>query len=266
MSSTAFEVTAGAATHPGQVRAHNEDAFLAQSPIFLVADGMGGQARGEAASAAAVKEFQSLVGRPSVTVEDLESVAVQVGASVRALADSDGAPGSTVSGVGLTVSDGVPCWLVFNVGDSRTYLLSDGKLEQITVDHSRVQEMVAAGLIDREEARVHRDRNVITLAFGAGLRYVPAFDMWLLPAIHGDRVLICSDGVSGELTDPLIAATMMQPISPQEIADTLVSAAVNAGGRDNVTAVVVEASSGMANMSAAEGNTWPGGIDVEGLR
>lgn len=260
----AIEVVVGATTHPGRVRSHNEDAYLAAAPIFLVADGMGGQARGEAASAAVVDQFEALVGRPSVALEDLEEVATRVGASVSALADDDGAPGSTVSGVALTVSDDVPCWLVFNVGDSRTYLLSDGVLDQITVDHSRVQEMVSAGLINREEARIHRDRNIITLAFGAGLNYVPSFDIWLLPAIEGDKILVCSDGISSELTDALIAATMMQPLEPQVIADHLVAAALDAGGRDNVTAVVVAAAGAAGPMGGivTEGDTWPGGIDI----
>jgi protein phosphatase len=127
--------------------------------------------------------------------------------------------------------------MVFNVGDSRVYRLSGDRLEQLTVDHSEVQELVLAGVITREQARTHPRRNVVTRALGSDAGLLP--DHWLLPAISGDRYLICSDGLFSELPDdailPLLAAG-----SAQQAADALVSAANDAGGRDNVTAVVVD--------------------------
>jgi len=127
--------------------------------------------------------------------------------------------------------------MVFNIGDSRVYRLSGDRLEQLTVDHSEVQELVLAGVITREQARTHPRRNVVTRALGSDAGLLP--DHWLLPAIGGDRYLICSDGLFSELPDevirPLLAAG-----TPQRAAEALVAAANDAGGRDNVTAVVVD--------------------------
>lgn len=141
----------------------------------------------------------------------------------------------------MTIQDGLPCWLVFNVGDSRTYRLARGSLEQVSVDHSQVQEMVDAGMIGPEQARTHSKRSVITRALGGGLLSQPTVDQWLLPAAVGDRLLICSDGLTGELTDSLIAAILVTVPGAQAAADELVRAACAAGGRDNVTVVVVDA-------------------------
>ena len=127
--------------------------------------------------------------------------------------------------------------MIFNVGDSRVYRLAAGRIEQLTVDHSEVQELVLAGVLTPEQARTHPRRNVVTRALGGGSEL--AIDHWLLPAAGGDRFLICSDGLFGELLDeamvPLLALA-----HPQQAAETLVAAANEAGGRDNITALVVE--------------------------
>lgn len=233
-----FEVAAGTATDPGLVRSHNEDAFLAERPIFLVADGMGGHERGEVASASAVQQFAALAGRPWVFAQDLRERATAAASVIAGLAAGRHAPGTTVAGVGLTHESGRPSWLPFNLGDSRVYLLREGELAQISVDHSRRQEMLDAGA---DPATVTVGRNIITRALGAGLRGKPRVDVWLMPAAPGDRVLICSDGLSGELTELLIAATLRANPDPGRAADALVRAALAAAGRDNVTAVVVDA-------------------------
>lgn len=231
-----FEVAWGAATDQGRVRSRNEDAWYAGTSVFVVADGMGGHTSGEVASRSVVDSFRAdddLWLTPEVLHEALDSAV----ARVRGLPAPGRAPGSTVVGVGLAAQAGVPCWLVFNVGDSRAYRLSAGLLEQISVDHSRVQELKDAGVVIEAGPR----RNIITKAIGGGVRGPVSADQWLMPALAGDRILLCSDGLTGEVSDQLIAATLLAFRSPQSAAEQLVSAAVNAGGRDNVTVVVVDA-------------------------
>lgn len=233
-----FEVAAGAATDPGRLRRHNEDAHLVGRPVFLVADGMGGHERGEVASAEAVRQFATLVGRPWVTPQDVQERVASAASAIAALAVGGRAPGSTVAGVALSQESGRPYWLAFNLGDSRVYLLRSGRLEQVTVDHSRHQELLDAGI---DPATADVGRNVITRALGGGTRGAPALDVWLRPALTGDRVLVCSDGLSTELTELLILAILRSVADPADAAAALVAAALDAAGRDNVTAVVVDA-------------------------
>ena len=234
-------VRAGAATDRG-VRERNEDAYVLASPVFAVADGMGGHTGGAEASALVVEELAGLGEgewlRADQVLSAVERAAGRVGGLVGPGATA--APGSTLSGVALAEQDGMPCWLVFNVGDSRTYRLQHGRIEQVTVDHTRVQELVEAGSITADEARTHAQRNVITRAIGAGRAGPVAVDWSLLVAGPADRLLICSDGLTGELSEQLIAASLLDVGDPQLAAETLVRDAVAAGGRDNVTAVVVD--------------------------
>ncbi|QIX25406.1 serine/threonine-protein phosphatase [Nocardioides sp. JQ2195] len=238
---TVFEVGAGAATHPGLVRAENQDAWLIRAPVFLVADGMGGHESGRVAADLVVEAFGSAPWEHWATAEHVTSAAAHAGTVVDGLAAvRPGAPGSTLSGAALTVHEGAPTWLVFNIGDSRTYLLRDEVLDQVTVDHSEHQDLLDRGL-SVAEADARTTRNVITRAIGGGVAGSRDPDRWLVPARVDDRVLICSDGLTGELSDPLIAALLMAHPDPSEAAAELVAAAVRSGGRDNVTAVVVDA-------------------------
>lgn len=236
-----LRVRAGAATDAGAVRERNEDTFVLAGPLFAVADGMGGHAGGAEASAIVADELGVLECGAWVSAPEIHAAIERAAVRVAALADGAGlAPGSTLSGVGLAEQDGMPCWLVFNVGDSRTYRLQNGRIELVTVDHTRVQELVDAGRISADEARTHAQRNVITRAIGAGSVGPPHVDLSLLVAGPDDRLLICSDGLTGELTEQLIAALLLDIADPQAAADALVREAVTAGGRDNVTAVVVD--------------------------
>lgn len=259
-----FAVRWGTATHPGRHRPENEDSLLAKPPVFLVADGMGGHLRGREASTEVVRAFEAAAGEPWLTPEALEQAAVQATERVLPLGD-DGhdAPGSTVSGVGLTLHEECPSWLVFNIGDSRTYLLHRGVLEQITVDHSQVQELIDIG-VPADEARHRVPRNVITRAIGGGIHAVPRMDQWLVPAHAGDRILICSDGLSEELTPSRIAEILQSFANADEAADRLVSAALDAGGRDNVTALVIDAVSvrGESTPVSNDADTAPLEIDT----
>jgi PPM family protein phosphatase len=234
----------GSATDRGRVRRLNEDAMLAEAPVFLVADGMGGHAAGDVASRVTVEEFAVLAGRPSVTHEDVQGCFVRAAERIRATVGAGRTAGTTVAGVALAPQDGDPYWLVFNVGDSRVYRLADGSLEQVSVDHSVVQELVDAGRIAPHEAAGHPERHVITRAVGTGA--LPNPDYWLLPAGPADRMLLCSDGLTQELDDDAIRYLLMDQPEPQTAAQILVQAAVEAGGRDNVTVVVVDAGDGLA--------------------
>ena len=255
-----ISVRAGAATDTGLRRALNEDAYLARAPLFLVADGMGGHDAGEVASAAVMEVFAELGGRASVTVDEVRDAYDRAQERVQTLPQDKGAgAGTTLSGVAVTELNGDGYWLTINVGDSRTYRLSGGVLEQISVDHSYVQELVESGELTAEQAWHDARRNVVTRAIGAGCDALP--DFWLLPAEEGDRILVCSDGVSGELTVDQIARVLLDEPSAQAAATRLVHEALLQGGRDNATAVVVDAV-GVAGRYHV-GDTVPGLSDLD---
>jgi protein phosphatase len=229
----------GAASHQGRRRSLNEDGYLATGRVFFVADGMGGHEAGEVASAEALAALSGLAEVEQVEPALVEAFLEIAQQRVRAIeTDSGNAPGTTLTGVLVDEREDVPYWLFVNVGDSRTYMLTNGELAQVSVDHSEVQELVDAGTITMDEARRHPRRNVITRALGAqdgvraDFRYIPV-------ALH-DRVLICSDGLTGELTDEQITAILLREPHPERAAGHLVDAAIQAGGRDNITVIVVD--------------------------
>lgn len=228
----------GAATDRGRRRILNEDAFLASEPVFVVADGMGGHEAGEVASACVVDVLsRRLVGR-AVSHELVDAAIGEAHREVQRIEARPGrGAGTTVSGVVLAEVAGEPYWIVVNLGDSRTYRLARGVLEQISVDHSEVQELIDAGHVTRAEAAHHPRRHVVTRALGAGEAEV---DYWLLPVAANDRILVCSDGLTSELPDAFVAQTLLAESDPQSAAERLVAEAVQAGGRDNVTVVVVD--------------------------
>jgi len=241
----------GAATDVGLKRKLNEDSYIAESPLFAVADGMGGHSAGDIASAAVVTRLAEALGtdfvEPSVIELALHDATQDI---AQAAADLPLGVGTTVTGVALTLHDGEPYWVVFNVGDSRVYAWgaadtpesTDGQppvgLVQITVDHSVVQELVAAGLIRPEDAESHPESNVITRAVGFNAE--PRIDFWAVPARAGLRLLLCSDGLSKELDDRAIGGILGSGLSAADAAEALVAAAVQSGGRDNVTTVVID--------------------------
>jgi len=215
----------GSATDRGLVREVNEDALLAYPPVFLVADGMGGHDAGDLASRIAVEEFAQLAGQAAATADDVHACFTRTAGRIRGEFTGGRQGGTTVAGVAVTEHDGGSYWLVFNVGDSRVYRFVGGVLTQITVDHTAPES-------------VTRRRGVITRALGT--RPAPDADLWVLPPVPGERFVVCSDGLSLELTDDEIAAVLHTEPSAQDAADLLVRRAVLAGGRDNVTVVVVD--------------------------
>lgn len=230
----------GAATDTGRVRDHNEDSALAEGGIFVVADGMGGHAAGEVASGIVVETMRELVRRDDLTSDDVTRqllLANQRILDAVASHPEQKGMGTTASGLALVTAGGADHWAVFNVGDSRVYRHIDGSLTQVTVDHSEVQELVDAGVITSEEARVHPSRNVVTRSLGTDYAYHS--DVWVLPPYAGERFVLCSDGLTNEISDELLFEILQHNPDPQAAAEELVRAAVEAGGRDNVTVVVV---------------------------
>ncbi|MDQ0029171.1 PP2C family protein-serine/threonine phosphatase [Arthrobacter bambusae] len=236
-----FTLSYGYGTDRGLSRELNEDSLIAEDPVFAVADGMGGHEAGEIASALCVRTLgrmpQLAAGVRSATAVALQKCILAADSQIRNA--TGGRAGTTLSGVVVAEYMGVPYWLVTNIGDSRTYRLSGGDFRQISVDHSEVQELVEAGRITREEATVHPRRHVVTRALGTGGENEA--DFWLLPIQDGDRMLVCSDGLTGELSDEHISRILSTVEKPQDAVDSLIQEALLSGGRDNVTAIVVDA-------------------------
>lgn len=249
-------VAFGSATDPGLRRRINEDSHIAAAPLFLVADGMGGHHAGEIASATVIEEFATLAGRPSLGIDDVRAALDAARRRVEALPPGDGAgAGTTLSGVVIADVDGEGYWLAINLGDSRTYRLSEGEFEQVSVDHSVVQELIDAGQLDPAAASRDTRRNVITRAIGAGSD--GDADYWLIPAEAGDRILVCSDGLSSELDHETIHAILVGERHPQSAATRLVHEAMLRGGRDNITALVVDATAVSSRASRRGDHTAP---------
>lgn len=238
------------ATDRGRVRAENEDSCLAVPPVFLVADGMGGRAGGAEASRIAVAAFDRFRDGDPPGADEVLSAVADANSAILAAAVEPGyeGMGTTLVGLALVAEGDATCWLAFNVGDSRLYRLGPaergtaGTLEQVSIDHSEVQELIGAGLIGADQRRGHPRGHLITRALG--IRRRAQVDTWVLSHQPGDRFLLCSDGLSDEVPDEEIARLLAAGPEPVEAADLLVQAAVEAGGRDNVTVVVVEVPAG----------------------
>ncbi|MFZ9292035.1 MAG: protein phosphatase 2C domain-containing protein [Ilumatobacteraceae bacterium] len=240
----------GLATDTGRLRQQNEDAAHAGPGIFVVADGMGGHNAGEVASAIAVgalrEAYPTRAADAAAFVAEVESINAAIHRSAAADRDQRGM-GTTLAALAVvpapspdgdraaTLADGAAA-VVANVGDSRTYLLRDGDLRQVSVDHSYVQELLSEGLINADEARTHARRNIVTRALGIEDRV--AVDSWTIPLVAGDRFVLCSDGLVDEVDDGEILATLRDERDPEGAAARLVAAANAHGGRDNVTVVV----------------------------
>jgi protein phosphatase len=246
------ELHYGAATDVGRVREVNEDSYLAAPPVFVVADGMGGHDGGDVASRIVVEEFARLAEEGYDPRRGSIAVAETLVACHRRITEyaeeqsrhtgRDFQAGTTAV-VALLVEDdaqegGAPKWLLANVGDSRIYRFVDGDLEQVSVDHSLVQELADEGTITREEMSSHPARHVVTRALG-GPELEDA-DYFLLPLASAERLLLCSDGINEMIGDREVSAILADATDPSDAADRLVAAAVAAGGRDNATAVVVD--------------------------
>lgn len=236
----------GYGSHVGLRRELNEDSYVVTDTLFAVADGMGGHEAGEVASSVAVQTLAEGWEAAGGKVGQAEVQQFLDEADVRIRAATDSKAGTTLTGAVVlpadesTANEGAAQWqwLVFNIGDSRTYLLNDGALIRLTRDHSQVQELVDSGMITADEMHDHPQRNVITRALGAG-------DMWgcdftTATVAPGQRLLVCSDGLTGELTDDQIARILNAGRNAQDTVDWLIHQALRHGGRDNVTVILVD--------------------------
>ena len=229
----------GVATDIGLRRAVNEASVVAGPPVFAVADGMGGHSAGDRASSAVVERLASSLTDPAVTPQQIGLALAQASRDIGGMGGVGtlGA-GTTVTGMALSIDGGAPRFAAFNVGDSRLYVWIHERLVQVSVDHSVVQELLDAGAITRAQAATHPDSNVITRAIG--FNEVPVPDYWAVPIEPGMRLLACSDGLTKEVDDGAIARLLATGGDADATARTLVDAALAAGGRDNVTVLVVD--------------------------
>jgi len=228
------ELGVALATDVGRHRPVNEDSILAECPVFVVADGMGGYDAGDRASQAVVAAFRDVLcaGDPV----ELGAIRVALSAADEGVAavaaQTERGAGSTLTGVVLLEREGEPYWLIINVGDSRVYRHMGAELEQLTVDHSLAQELVDVGELTARSRRDFAERNVIT--------------RWLMPVTTGERILICSDGLHGELPDEEIRALLTMSGRPAAAALSLIDAALRAGGHDNISVIVLDVVAGGA--------------------
>ncbi len=229
-----MRIVAAAATDIGHVRELNEDSFLVHDPLFAIADGMGGHRGGEVASNLAVETLQKLFDHGAA---DLPALLQEANRAVfeKSLRDR------RVAGMGTTLTavllEGGRLRLG-HVGDSRAYLIRDGELRLLTEDHTLVHEMVARGEITEAEAEVHPHRAILTRALGVDMSV--EVDEGELVVRPGDRILLCTDGLTGMIGEPRIREVLTASTDPEAAARALVGAAVDAGGVDNVTVVVLD--------------------------
>ncbi|WP_081913734.1 PP2C family serine/threonine-protein phosphatase [Glycomyces sp. NRRL B-16210] len=222
----------------GVVRQGNQDSVFAGSHFIAVADGMGGMAAGDLASAIVVNTIARLDVPPPADsiVDELADAVADANRAIRRVVADD----PQKEGMGTTLTalwfDGEWFNLV-HIGDSRAYRMRDGGFEQITVDDTYVQMLVDEGRITAEEAERHPQRSLLLRALGAS-EVEPAFQT--LKGVPGDRILLCSDGLSGPVSDADIARTLQTAASPQEAAETLVQQALDAGAPDNVTVLIAD--------------------------
>ena len=230
-----MRLVVGAATDVGRVREGNEDGYLVDEPMGLVAvaDGVGGHRAGEVASATALEALRAAVNSGHSLREAIEEANEAV--FTKSLTDDDYQGMATTLTAATLASGGT--LLVGHVGDSRAYMLHDGEFRQITIDHSRVQELVDDGRLTAEDAAVHPMRNIITRSLGSE----PTVDVDVYPVElqPGDRILFCSDGLTDMLHDDFLGDELRREDDPARAATRLVDAANRAGGVDNITVVIV---------------------------
>ena len=241
----------GAATHVGNVRTSNQDKYGIASNLLAVADGMGGHNGGEVAAEIAVTTLTASSGFQSINefayLVQMAHHLIQARAQENINLDGMGTTLCALSKINTQeTSHRIGA---VNVGDSRIYLYTYNELHQISIDHSLVQELVDGGQISETEAKFHPHRNVITRSLG----HQPTIqvDAWELDLIIGDRYLLCSDGLTNEISDTEIAEILSTNFDPQHAADQLIQSALSNQGLDNVTAIVADVISGKEKRHSA---------------
>ena len=227
-----------AVTDPGRKRRRNEDAYLCEPPLFAVADGMGGAQAGEIASRLAAAALRGATSEGVLTEERVVALIQEANRRVYERQSEDEA----VSGMGTTLTvalAGEDRVAIGHVGDSRAYLIRDGRLEQLTEDHSLVAELVRSGRLSPEEAEIHPQRSVITRALGTEPEV--DVDSFTVPARKDDLYMLCSDGLTAMISDATILSVLEERRSDlRGAAKALIDAANRGGGEDNITVVLFE--------------------------
>ncbi len=235
----------------GRIRERNEDRILVAPPLGAVADGMGGHLVGDRAAQAVIDSLSEIewsgFANDDERIEHVEAALFSAQRAIQQMVSLRQQAGSTVAGVQYCPAsnaeesklESTSHWLVFHIGDSRVYLIRGGKLTRLTHDHSHVQELIDEGVISEDEARTHPARSSLTRAIAA--RVVPELEVRSVPAAVGDVVVVCSDGLTDELTDADIAKIVaeMSEESAQSLAYALRDTAITRGGHDNISAVIM---------------------------
>ncbi len=230
-----------AASHVGRVRANNQDSAYAGSHLFIVADGMGGHAGGDVASAITIKHLVE-ADRVFEDAEEAAQVLHDTLIAANHILSDTVIEHNELTGMGTTVSGMVRVgnkMAMAHIGDSRIYLLREGTMTQVTHDHTFVQRLVESGRITQEEAAVHPRRSVLMRVLG-DVDASPEIDTGVFDTQPGDRWLLCSDGLSSFVTEDKIAATLRRITDPEAATERLVQASLDQGAPDNVTVVLVD--------------------------
>ncbi len=234
-------VRCAAASHVGMIRDTNQDRSIIVGDLVAVADGMGGHVGGEMAAELAVAQIAKAaeMAEPDgkVTADTLFELIKAANMSVVEKAEAPELNGMGTTLVAATLDSEAGNVLLANVGDSRAYLYSVGAFRQLTHDHSLVNELVREGRITEEESRTHPQRNILTRALGMSPDL--AIDQFEIRVYGGDKLLLCSDGLTNEVDDPAIAAILARFSDPADAAETLVEKALEGGGRDNITVALM---------------------------
>ncbi|HEX5614228.1 MAG TPA: Stp1/IreP family PP2C-type Ser/Thr phosphatase [Acidimicrobiia bacterium] len=232
-----MRVEAAGATNTGRVREGNEDSFLVddRQRLFAVADGMGGHQGGEVASATAVEALRASVASGRAINDAIRDANIAV---FEKAVDDPGLEGMGTTMTALVAPSFGDQLLIGHVGDSRAYLLRDGELSRLTDDHSLVEELVREGRLTPEQAEVHPQRAIITRALGVDGQV--EVDVYTITVRTGDRVVLCSDGLTTMVRDRDVERMARAGNPPQRTAEELIEAANQAGGEDNITVVVVD--------------------------
>lgn len=237
-----IELRSGSASHVGKVRHMNQDLALEAGTLFGVADGMGGHVGGEIAARTAMETLRDAFSRAEgwPGISDLVDAVGEANLAVwhQARADTElRGMGTTLTAMALVCEEDRAEIALVNVGDSRAYRLRAETFAQLTSDHTLVEEMVRTGELSARDAASHPRRHVLTRALG--IEPEVEVDAWLVRPLDGDRLLLCSDGLINEVEDGAIAAVLAEVADPAEAAQELVKLALEHGGSDNVTVVVV---------------------------
>lgn len=252
-----LSVRAAARTDTGKVRSVNEDSFLVVPGAYVVADGMGGHNAGDVASRLTVEAVEAWLAEREPEISTVSEVVSRANDAVRTHSNEAGRSGmgSTLVAAFVVANADEQAVVVVNVGDSRCYLIQGEEMVQLTKDHSHVQELVESGEISEDEALVHPERNVVTRAIG--VEPWVAGDFFVVPTTLSSRLLLCSDGISGELSFDQIREVLADEPDPDAAADALVRTVLLGRAADNATAIVVDVNRTLATLpegsnSAAE--------------